>query len=241
MQGNVKRRRWDGKERRMHIEPGLVDGAKIVLSYVTAAGAGAYALQRAWVALREQGAASFTGRAIASTALVFSFFEILPHFPVGVSEVHLILGSTLFLIFGVAPAAFGLALGLLLQGLLFAPFDLPQYGMNVTTLLVPLFALEALARRIIPSDMAYVDLGYGQVLSLSLAYQGGIVAWVAFWAIYGQGVTPSNLAAISTFGGAYLLVVLIEPMVDLLVLASAKGIRGLKGSGWVTPRLHSAA
>ena len=38
MQGNVKRRRWDGKERRMHIEPGLVDGAKIVLSYVTAAG-----------------------------------------------------------------------------------------------------------------------------------------------------------------------------------------------------------
>lgn len=225
----------------MHIEPGLVDGAKIVLSYVTAAGAGAYALQRAWVALREQGAASFTGRAIASTALVFSFFEILPHFPVGVSEVHLILGSTLFLIFGVAPAAFGLALGLLLQGLLFAPFDLPQYGMNVTTLLVPLFALEALARRIIPSDMAYVDLGYGQVLSLSLAYQGGIVAWVAFWALYGQGVTPSNLAAISTFGGAYLLVVLIEPMVDLLVLASAKGIRGLKGSGWVTPRLHSAA
>lgn len=241
MQGNVKRRRWDGKERRMHIEPGLVDGAKIVLSYVTAAGAGAYALQRAWVALREQGAASFTGRAIASTALVFSFFEILPHFPVGVSEFHLILGSTLFLIFGVAPAAFGLALGLLLQGLLFAPFDLPQYGMNVTTLLVPLFALEALARRIIPSDMAYVDLGYGQVLSLSLAYQGGIVAWVAFWALYGQGVTPSNLAAISTFGGAYLLVVLIEPMVDLLVLASAKGIRGLKGSGWVTPRLHSAA
>lgn len=241
MQGNVKRRRWDGKERRMHIEPSLVDGAKIVLSYVTAAGAGAYALQRAWVALREQGAASFTGRAIASTALVFSFFEILPHFPVGVSEVHLILGSTLFLIFGVAPAAFGLALGLLLQGLLFAPFDLPQYGTNVTTLLVPLFALEALARRIIPSDMAYVDLGYGQVLSLSLAYQGGIVAWVAFWALYGQGVTPSNLAAISTFGGAYLLVVLIEPMVDLLVLASAKGIRGLKGSGWVTPRLHSAA
>ncbi|MGO4600272.1 energy-coupling factor ABC transporter permease, partial [Terrabacter sp. 2RAF25] len=133
---------------------------------------------------------------------MFSFFEILPHFPVGVSEVHLILGSTLFLIFGVAPAAFGLALGLLLQGLLFAPFDLPQYGMNVTTLLVPLFVLEALARRIIPSDMACVDLGYGQVLWLSLAYQGGIVAWVAFWAIYGQGVTPSKLAAISTFGGA---------------------------------------
>ncbi len=28
----------------------------------------------------------------------------------------------------------GLALGLLIQGLLFAPFDLPQYGINVTNL-----------------------------------------------------------------------------------------------------------
>jgi ABC-type Co2+ transport system permease subunit len=225
----------------MHIEPGLVDGAKILLSYVTAAAAGAYALRRAWTTLHDQGAASLAMRTTASTALVFSFFEMLPHYPVGVSEVHLILGSTLFLIFGVAPAALGLALGLLLQGLLFAPFDLPQYGMNVTTLLVPLFALEALARRIIPAGVAYVDLSYGQVLSLSLAYQGGIVAWVAFWALYGQGMSAANLTAISTFGGAYLLVVLVEPVVDLLVLARAKAIRGLKESAWVTPRLHSPA
>ena len=41
---------------------------------------------------------------------------VLPHFPVGVSEVHFILGSTLFLLFGAAPAAIGLALGLLIQG-----------------------------------------------------------------------------------------------------------------------------
>lgn len=225
----------------MHIEPSLVDGAKILLSYATAAGAGAYALQRAWTAVREQGASSLAVRATASTALVFAFFEVLPHYPVGVSEVHLILGSTLFLIFGAAPAALGLALGLLLQGLLFAPFDLPQYGMNVTTLLVPLFALEALARRVIPSRTAYVDLSYAQVLSLSLAYQGGIVAWVAFWALYGQGASVANLAAIGTFGGAYLLVVLLEPVVDLLVLAGAKVARGLKGTRLVTPRLHSAA
>ena len=29
----------------------------------------------------------------ATTALVFTFFQLLPHVPVGVSEVHLILGS----------------------------------------------------------------------------------------------------------------------------------------------------
>lgn len=224
----------------MHIEPGLVDGAKILLSYATAAGAGAYTLQRAWTAVHEEGAASLALRAIASSALAFAFFEVLPHYPVGVSEVHLILGSTLFLIFGVAPAAFGLALGLLLQGLLTAPLDLPQYGMNLTTLLVPLFILEALARRIIPARTAYVDLSYVQVLSLSLAYQGGTVAWVAFWALYGQGVSAANLTAIGTFGGAYLLVVLLEPMVDLLVLSGAKAARGLNGTRLVTRRLHSA-
>ncbi len=41
--------------------------------------------------------------------------------PVGVSEVHLILGTTLFLMLGAAPAAIGLAAGLLVQGLFFAP------------------------------------------------------------------------------------------------------------------------
>ena len=125
----------------MHIEPGLVADGKIWLSYLTAAGAAGYGLKLAWNMARENGVLSLGLRSVATTALVFAFFEVLPHYPVGVSEVHLILGSTLFLLFGAAPAAIGLALGLLIQGLFFAPFDLPQYGMNVTTLRVPLFAL----------------------------------------------------------------------------------------------------
>ncbi len=221
----------------MHIEPGVVSGAKILLSYATAAGAGAYTMKLAWDALRERGPASLLMRGAIATALVFAFFEILPHFPVGVSEVHFILGSTLFLIFGPAPAAIGLALGLLVQGLFFAPFDLPQYGMNLTTLLVPLFALQALAARIIAPGTPYVDLRYGQALALSTAYQGGVVLWVAFWAIYGQGL--AGIGEIATFGAAYMLVVLIEPLVDLAVLAGAKSLRGLRDSGLVTPRLYA--
>ena len=221
----------------MHIEPGIVTGAKIALSYVTAAGAGVYGAKLAWQSLHERGLPSLAGRSLLTTALAFSFFQILPHFPVGVSEVHFILGSTLFLLFGAAPAAIGLALGLLIQGMLFAPFDLPQYGMNLTTLLVPLFALQALARRIIAPGTAYVDLNYGQALALSTAYQGGVVAWVAFWAIYGQGL--AGIGGIATFGAAYMLVVLIEPLVDLAVLAGAKSLRGLKDSGLVTSRLFA--
>ena len=151
----------------MHIEPGLVDAAKIGLSYATAAAAVGYAAKLSVDELSTQGVVSLGVRSVAATAAVFCFFQVLPHYPVGVSEVHFILGSSLFLILGAAPAAIGLALALLLQGLLFEPKDLPQYGMNVTTLLVPLFALQALTKRVIARHTAYVDLQYRQVLALS--------------------------------------------------------------------------
>jgi ABC-type Co2+ transport system permease subunit len=223
----------------MHLDPGLVDPAKMVLSYATGAAAGAYSLKLAWDTVKQSGAASLALRSLTTTALVFTFFEVLPHVPVGVSEVHLILGSTLLLIFGAAPAAIGLALGLLVQGLFFAPFDLPQYGANMTTILVPLFAIQALAHRIIAPQTPYVDLKYRQALALSTAYQGGIVAWVGFWALYGQGFGADNLAAVGSFGAAYMLVVVVEPLVDLAVLAAAKSLRGLEKTGLVAPRLYA--
>jgi ABC-type Co2+ transport system permease subunit len=221
----------------LHIEPGLVEGPKIVLSYVTAGGAGAYALTLAWRQLKERGIPAFVLRTMIATASVLTFFQILPHYPVGVSEVHLILGSTLFLLFGAAPAAFGLALGLLTQGLLFAPFDLPQYGMNVTTLLVPLFALHLVAGRVISPDTRYVDLKYRQALALSTTYQAGIVSWVAFWALYGEGFAMATVRDVVTFGAAYLLVIVVEPLADLAVLAGAKGLRALEDSPLLDRRL----
>ena len=223
----------------MHIEPGLVADSKIWLSYFTACGAGAYALKATFDTIRDRGLMSLVTRTAATTALVFSFFEVLPHYPIGVSEVHLILGSTLFLVFGLAPAALGLALGLLVQGLFFAPFDLPQYGMNVTTLLVPLIALTALARQVIKPDTPYVELRYRQALALSTTYQAGIVVWVGFWALYGQGFTAANFTAITSFGAAYMSVIIVEPLVDLAVLAGAKSLRGLRDSGLVTSRLFA--
>ena len=225
----------------MHIEPGLVDSSKIVLSYATSAAAGAVALKYVVRSLGEKGAASLALRSLIATVGVFVFFEVMPHFPVGVSEVHFILGSTLFLILGAAPSAIGLALGLLIQGLFFSPVDLPQYGMNVTTLLVPLFALQALAGRVVSPGTAYVDLKYSQALTLSTAYQGGVVAWVAFWAIYGAGFGAANLSSVASFGAAYMAVVVIEPLVDLAILAAAKSLQALRSSPLVTQRLYHAA
>lgn len=228
----------------MHISPGVVEGGKLMLSYASATAALAATLWYSRQAVTSSGLFNLIGRSLITTLLVLMFFEVFWHQPVGVSEVHLILGSTLFLLFGPAATAIGLAAGLLLQGLLFAPFDLPQYGMNVTTLLLPLFALSALARRIIPAGTAYVDLGYGQVFKLSVAYQGGIILWVGFWACYGQGVGAENLANIASFAAAYATVILIEPLVDLAVLAMAKTARGLRasaGHGLFEARLYAAA
>lgn len=223
----------------MHMEPGVVDGAKMFLSYGTAAAAAGITLKLAAEDLKSHSAASFAARCALATAGVFVCFEVLPHFAVGVSEVHLILGTTLMLILGAAPCAFGLAAGLAIQSLFFAPSDLPMYTVNVTTLLFPLFLVSALAHRIIPAQTPYVELRYAHVLKLSLAFQGGIVAWVAFWAIYGQGL--GVIGDVASFGAAYMLVVILEPLADLAALAGAKALRRYSASGVFVNRLHNPA
>jgi len=225
----------------MHIEPGIVEGAKMTLGFATAAGAGGYTLKLAHDMARRDGVGALASRMLIATVLVLCFFQVLPRYPVGVSEVHFILGSTLFLLFGAAPAAIGLAIGLLAQGLVFSPWDLPQYGMNVTTLLVPLFAVSALAQRIIPANTAYKDVTYSQALKLSMAFQGGVVLWVGFWAFYGYGATAETLASVTAFGAAYMAVILIEPVLDLGLLAAVKSLSGAADNKLFHARLGRAA
>lgn len=225
----------------MHIEPGVVDGAKIVLSYATAAASCSLAAKMVMDTIRIEGVGALAMRGLATTILVFLFFEVFPHYPVGVSEVHFILGSTLFLIFGAGAAAIGLAAGLLLQGIFFVPADLPQYGINLTTLLVPLWAMSLLARRIITPCTPYVEVKYTQALALSTAYQGGIISWVAFWAFYGHGFSIVNFAAVSSFGVAYLTVIVLEPLADLAVLFLAKSLAAQSRNPMLNFRLFNPA
>lgn len=226
----------------MHIEPGIVTGAKLALSYATAAASAGIIAKLALDTIRRDGGlTALLARSVVATLAVFTFFELLPHYAVGVSEVHFILGSTLFLILGAGPAAIGLAGGLLVQGLLFAPADLPQYAINVTTLIVPLWGVYEIAKRIIPAGTAYVDVTYKQALALSTAYQGGIVAWVAFWALFGQGFSAATLTAVATFGGAYMTVIILEPLADLGVLAIAKWARGGKAAALLPTRVYRPA
>lgn len=225
----------------MHIEPGIVHGAKMVFAYGSAAAAAGYSSKLILDELRNRNALGFAARTMAATLGTFIFFEVLPHFSVGISEVHFILGTTLFLLLGAGASALGLAIGLLVQGMFFAPTDLPMYFVNVTTLLVPLFAIDAVSRRYLPQNKAYVDYAYSDVLKLSAVYQGGVVAWVAFWAFYGQGVGAETFASVMTFAGAYMMVLAIEPIADLAVLAGAKSLRGYKVSDLFARRLFHIA
>lgn len=206
----------------MHIEAGVVLGTKMILSYATAVGVVGMTAKLALENIKENGALALSLKSLLATIAVFIFFQVFPHFAVGISEVHLILGTTIFLVFGVAPALIGLALGLLLQGLFFAPFDLPQYGINITTLMASMLILNIAVSKIIPKGVAYKDITYTQMLKMSVVWQGAIISWVAFWAFYGQGFGAENLTAVSSFAGAYILVVLIEPLIDLAILSAVK-------------------
>jgi ABC-type Co2+ transport system permease subunit len=208
----------------MHIEAGVVQGAKMLLGYGTAIGVVGAGVKLAWESIQGSGAIPFMLKSLLATIIIFCCFEVFPHYPIGVSEVHLILGTTIFLIFGVAPAIVGLALGLLVQGLFFAPFDLPQYGINVTTLLASMLILHYASKKIIPENIPYKDISYSQMLKLSIIWEGSIVSWVAFWAFYGQGFGAENLHNIAIFGGSYMLVIIIEPLIDLAVLSAVKAL-----------------
>jgi ABC-type Co2+ transport system permease subunit len=206
----------------MHIEAGVVQGTKMLLSYATAVGVVGVGAKLAWENIRDNGIISLLLKSLLATIIVFCCFEVLPHYPIGVSEVHLILGTTIFLIFGIAPAMIGLALGLLIQGVFFAQFDLPQYGINVTTLLASMLILYASSRKIIPENIAYRDISYFQMLKMSIVWESAIISWVGFWAFYGQGFSTENLYNVFIFGSSYILVVIIEPLVDLAILSAVK-------------------
>ena len=94
---------------------------------------------------------------------------------------------------------------------------------------------------LIKAGKAYVDLEYSEVLKLSATYQGGVIAWVAFWATYGQGFGAETMASALSFAAAYAVVILIEPIADLAVLATAKTLRRFEGSPLVDQRLYQRA
>ena len=216
----------------MHIEPGVLDAAKIASANIAAMGtlgASAFGVLRRPADLAKT----------LLAALFFSVFMQIWHMPVGPSELHLIGASAIYFTFGFLPTLLGFALGLALQGLLFEPQDLVHLGVNSLSLMVPLIAVHAaFGRRFFAGSG--IETRWASVLRFDAAYYAGVVAMVGFWLALGQEPTP--LQSWATFAASYLPLIALEPVFTLLVL---KGLKRFEATGpvrtfTVAPQLRLA-
>ncbi|AMO37997.1 energy-coupling factor ABC transporter permease [Thauera humireducens] len=190
----------------MHIEPGILSGAKIAAANLTAIGLAAaqapQLLKQPQLVLRT-----------LLAALFFSVFMQSFHLPAGASELHFIGAMPIYLTLGFVPTLLGFGLGLLLQGVIFEPADLLHLGVNFLSLAVPLLALHlGLGRRLAAGAATEIR----SVLKLDAAYYAGVAIMVGFWLSMGEVATP--FAEWMTFAAAYLPVVLIEPVLTVAVV-----------------------
>ncbi len=197
----------------MHIEPGLVAPAKVLIANVSAIGLlGFYARGL----IRQP--ADLIRTLLA--ALFFSVFMQAFHLSVGPSELHFVGAMAMYLTLGFLPTLYGFALGLLLQGLIFEPGDLPHLAVNSLSLILPLLAVHyGLGRRLREAARGH-RIGWGTIVKLDAAYYSGVTLMVGFWLALAEVATP--FAAWATFAVSYLAIVAIEPLVTYSALRLLK-------------------
>ncbi len=189
----------------MHIEPGFIAPAKVVVANIACTGLLAGYAHRL---LAAPGILLRTGLA----AVFFSLFMQAFHMPVGPSELHFVGAMAIYLTLGFLPTLYGFAIGLALQGLIFDPHDLPHLAVNSLSLIVPLLAVHyATGRRLFAGVTAARRLTWARIVQLDAMYYGGVTLMVGFWLALGETATP--LSAWARFAASYLAVVACEPLV----------------------------
>ena len=197
----------------MHIEPGIIAQAKVVLANASAVGLVAYYGRDL---LRQP--ADIVRTLLA--ALFFSLFMQSFHVNVGPSELHFVGAMAIYLTLGFLPTLLGFAAGLLLQGLLFEPVDLPHLAVNSLSLIVPLIAVHYSVGRQLRAELAGRVVSWGAIVKLDAMYYAGVTAMVGFWLLAAEVATP--LAAWAAFASSYLLIVICEPLFTLAVVRLLK-------------------
>lgn len=196
----------------MHIEPGVLNAAKILFANAAAVSTLAVFLPKLmwrpdiWVKT-------------LLAALFFSIFMEVFHMPVGASELHFVGASAVYVIFGFVPTLFGFAIGLLLQGLLFEPSDLVHLAVNSLSLILPLIAAHGMLGRHFFAQGGRV-IRWAEVVKFDAAFYGGVVLMVGFWLSLGNEPTPLQNWAM--FAVSYLPLVLLEPLFTCLVVRTLK-------------------
>lgn len=202
----------------MHIEPGFLVQAKIMLANVAAAGVlMSYARQLL-----------LSPANIIRTALAAIFFTLFMqsfHLSVGPSELHFVGAMAIYLTLGFIPTLMGFAFGLLLQAMFFAPADMMHLAVNSLSLILPLIAVHyGIARKLREGG----ELSFKSILKLDAVYYSGVTAMVGFWLAIGEVATP--FSAWAAFASSYLAIVAIEP---LLTYGAVRLLKHHQDRNWV--------
>lgn len=201
----------------MHIEPGIIAQAKVVAANIGAAG-----LLLVYAKDLIRNPADIVRMLLA--AVFFSVFMQSFHVNVGPSELHFVGAMVIYLTLGFVPALIGFAVGLLLQGVLFEPLDLPHLAVNSLSLIVPLIAVHyTLGRKLRARDAA---ITWKNILKLDAMYYSGVTAMVGFWLAMSNAAT--SFTAWATFAASYLVIVACEPLLTYTALRLLKRHEGNK-------------
>lgn len=201
----------------MHIEPGFVSAAKVMGANMAAVGLlGFY--------LKELIRHPLDIVKVLLAAVFFSVFMQSFHMSIGPSELHFIGAMSIYLILGFIPTMFGFAVGLLLQGLLFDPLDLPHLAVNSLSLIMPLIAVHYVAGKRLLDGSFRKRLSWRTILKLDAIYYAGVTTMVGFCLLIGEVETP--FTAWVAFASSYLAVVAVEPFITLLTVKMLKRYEG---------------
>ncbi len=197
----------------MHIEPGFIAQAKVMGANVAAVGVlGFYA--------RNFLAKPFDIPKALLAAVFFSIFMQSFHMSVGPSELHFVGAMAIYLTLGFTPTLFGFAIGLLLQGLIFDPMDLPHLAINSLSLIVPLITVHFTAGKKLFDRSFNKRVSWPTILKLDGIYYTGVTSMVGFWLLIGDVATP--FTAWLSFASSYLVVVAFEPVVTTVTVRALK-------------------
>ncbi len=205
----------------MHIEPGYIAQAKVMLANVSLLGVMAY---------YARGLFSQPSNIVRMllAALFFSLFMQSFHMNVGPSELHFVGAMAMYLTLGFLPTLFGFVFGLLLQGLLFDPKDMAHLAVNALSLIVPLIAVHYTLGRKLRDAATGQRIAWGAILKLDALYYSGVTAMVGFWLLAADVATP--FAAWASFAASYLAIVALEP---LFTYAIVRLLKRYEGARWV--------
>jgi len=197
----------------MHIEPGFVSPLKVMLANVTATGLLGYYGKALIVK-------PFEIIKVLLASVFFTVFMQSFHVSVGPSELHFVGAMAIYLILGFTPTLFGFALGLVLQGMFFAPTDLPHLAVNSLSLILPLVLVHNTAGKKLFDKTSGVVTNWKNIIKLDIIYYTGVTTMVGFWLMIGEVQTP--FAAWLAFATSYLAIVAIEPIISYTLVSILK-------------------